>query len=162
AARPPARGSGVCRDPQDRPAQRRGPRCPGDGPLRAGETSGSGERAPDSPGPRLRPVDGGTFSRAEPRGSGPERRGGAASAQELDEQAINEYQKALDLNPKAPRLHYRIGRLLLRTGKDADAGGKATEHFQQELAVNPRDAASEYEIGEILRKAHKPDEAVKR
>src|SRR5213596_1018027 len=83
AARPPARGSGVCRDPQDRPAQRRGPRCPGNGPLRAGETSGSGERAPDSPGPRLRPVDGGTFSRAEPRGSGPVRRGGAASAQEL-------------------------------------------------------------------------------
>ena len=88
--------------------------------------------------------------------------GEALEAQGRDEQAIKEYQKALDLNPKAPRLHYRIGRLLLRTGKDADAGGKATEHFQQELAVNPRDAASEYEIGEILRKAHKPDEAVKR
>jgi tetratricopeptide (TPR) repeat protein len=88
--------------------------------------------------------------------------GEALEAQGREEQALKEYQKALDLNPKALRVHYRIGRLLLRMGKDADAVGKAAAHFRQELAVNPRDAASEYEIGEILRKARKPDEAAKR
>ena len=78
--------------------------------------------------------------------------GEALETQGKHEQAIKEYRRAVELNPKAPHLHYRIGRLLLADGKDTDTDKKALESFQQELVVNPQDALTHYEMGEIARR----------
>ena len=76
----------------------------------------------------------------------------ALESQGNHQQAIKEYRRAVESNPKAPHLHYRIGRLLLADGKNADTDTKALESFKQELAVNPQDALTHYEMGEIFRR----------
>ena len=74
-------------------------------------------------------------------------------------QAVKEYRKALDINPRALRLHYRIGRLILLTAGRTEADGQALVEFQKELSINPQDAASEYRIGEIFLTDHRNEEA---
>ena len=44
--------------------------------------------------------------------------GEALETQGKRRRAIKEYRRAVELNPKAPHLHYRIGRLLLADGQD--------------------------------------------
>jgi tetratricopeptide (TPR) repeat protein len=84
--------------------------------------------------------------------------GEALEAQNNNSQALLEYRKALELTPKAPHLHYRIGSILLGERKDASET-QALEHFKQEILVNPGDAPSEYQIAEILRKRNQFDSA---
>jgi tetratricopeptide (TPR) repeat protein len=84
--------------------------------------------------------------------------GEALEAQGKSAQAVKEYLKALEMNPRAPRLHYRLGRLFL-VGGDREADPKAMAHFQQELSVNPGDVASEYEIAEIFRRSQEHEKA---
>lgn len=84
--------------------------------------------------------------------------GETLEAEGNDKQAIKEYVKALEINPKALRLHYRIGRLILSIG-DTEASAQALVEFQKELAINPGDAASEYQIGEILFRDHRYEES---
>jgi|GEM_PF-6783578 len=74
-------------------------------------------------------------------------------------QATKEYRRALDLNPKASRIHYRIGRLILLTAVKTEANEQALAEFRAELTINPEDAASEYQIGEILLTDHQNEEA---
>ena len=82
----------------------------------------------------------------------------ALEAENNDIQAVVEYRKALQLNAKAPHLHYRVGSILLRDNKNT-TDEQALEEFRQELMVNPGDAASEYQIGEILRRENQLDPA---
>lgn len=80
-------------------------------------------------------------------------------------QAIKEYRKALEINPRALGLHYRIGRLILLTaggtesvgGTEADA--QALVEFQKERVINPVDEASEYQIGEIFLRGQRYEES---
>lgn len=88
--------------------------------------------------------------------------GETLEAQGENAQALKEYRKALEINPKLPRIHYRIGNLIALEGAGPEADREALAHFGQELAVNPGDAASEYQIGEILRKGRQLEEARKR
>jgi tetratricopeptide (TPR) repeat protein len=74
-------------------------------------------------------------------------------------QAIKEYRKALEINPKALSIHYRIGKLLLLSVDGPEAGAQALAEFQKELDINSADEASEYQIGEILFKDHHNEEA---
>jgi tetratricopeptide (TPR) repeat protein len=76
--------------------------------------------------------------------------GEALEAQNSTAQALIEYRKALQLSPKAPHLHYRIGLILLQDKKN-NQDDQALDEFKQEILVNSGDAASEYQIGEILR-----------
>jgi tetratricopeptide (TPR) repeat protein len=71
-------------------------------------------------------------------------------AQGNDAHAIAEYRLAAEENPKAPRLHFRTGQLLLKQNS-GDADRNALLEFEQELSVNPNSAPAEYSIGEILR-----------
>ncbi len=87
--------------------------------------------------------------------------GETLEAQGENARALTEYRKALGINPKVSRIHYRIGRLLASGDAGPEARREAMAHFQQELAVNPADAASEYQIAEILRKDRQLDEARK-
>ena len=66
------------------------------------------------------------------------------------DEAAAEYRKAIAKNPKAIDLHYRLGRVLLLTGKGPEALAAARREFEAELALNGGDAAAEYQIAQIL------------
>ncbi len=63
--------------------------------------------------------------------------------------AVAEYRKAIELNPAAPDLHFRLGRALLLESHNPDSLHKAAEAFQAELRVNPEDAACQFQLGQI-------------
>jgi tetratricopeptide (TPR) repeat protein len=74
-------------------------------------------------------------------------------------EAIAEYKKAIDKNPHALDLHYRLGRALLLASHDASAFDQARKEFEHELTLNPSDAAAQYQVGQILIAQQKPAEA---
>jgi tetratricopeptide (TPR) repeat protein len=63
-------------------------------------------------------------------------------------EAAAEYRKAIQKNPAAQNLHFRLGRALLLESHDAAKLREARQEFSSELALNPKDAAAEYEIGQ--------------
>ncbi|MGO9232370.1 MAG: tetratricopeptide repeat protein [Bryobacteraceae bacterium] len=75
-------------------------------------------------------------------------------------EAAAEYRKAIDKNPQALDLHFRLGRAILLESHDPEALDAARKEFEAELALNPDDAAAEYQIGQILNAAAKPAEAL--
>ncbi|HXK06439.1 MAG TPA: tetratricopeptide repeat protein [Verrucomicrobiae bacterium] len=64
--------------------------------------------------------------------------------------AATEYRKAIQKNPAALNLHYRLGRALLLQSHDPANLKEARKEFQAELTLNPSDAVAEYQIGQIL------------
>jgi tetratricopeptide (TPR) repeat protein len=65
-------------------------------------------------------------------------------------EAIAEYRKAIEKNPKAINLHYRLGRALLQQSHDPAALEQARREFEAELSINPADAVAEYQVAQIL------------
>jgi tetratricopeptide (TPR) repeat protein len=65
--------------------------------------------------------------------------------------AIAEYRKAIELNPSAPDLHYRLGRAILLDSHSAKAMEEAAAEFRSELKLSPEDAACEFQLGQIAR-----------
>ncbi len=63
--------------------------------------------------------------------------------------AAAEYRKAIQKNPAALNLHFRLGRALLLQSHDPANLRDARKEFEAELALNPSDAVAEYEIGVI-------------
>jgi tetratricopeptide (TPR) repeat protein len=76
--------------------------------------------------------------------------------------AVAEYRKAIEKNPEALNLHFRLGRALLMQSHSAEALTRARREFEAELKLNPTDAVAEYEIGRILLVEIKPREAAPR
>ncbi len=74
--------------------------------------------------------------------------------------AIAEYKKILEIDPRMPGIHFRLGRAILRSSKEADAVDGALKEFEQELAVTPENADADYEIGEIYRQRGKFGSAI--
>jgi tetratricopeptide (TPR) repeat protein len=74
-------------------------------------------------------------------------------------EAIGEYQKAIEKNPKAIDLHYLLGRAILMQSHDPAALERARLEFIAELALNPSDAVAEYQIAQILATQMKAPEA---
>jgi tetratricopeptide (TPR) repeat protein len=64
--------------------------------------------------------------------------------------AAAEYRKAIQKNPAAVNLHFRLGRALLLQSHDPANLREARKEFDAELALNPSDAVAEYEVGQIL------------
>jgi tetratricopeptide (TPR) repeat protein len=77
-------------------------------------------------------------------------------------EAIAEYRKAIEKNPAALNLHFRLGRALLLESHSPDNLALARREFEAELALNPTDAVAEYELGQILLVSQQPAEALKR
>lgn len=73
--------------------------------------------------------------------------------------AAAEYRKAIELNPSAPELHYRLGRALLMQSHEPASLEQAAAEFQSELRVNPEDGACEYQLGQISQVEGHSDEA---
>ena len=65
-------------------------------------------------------------------------------------EAVAEYRKAIEKNPKAINLHYHLGRALLQQSHDPGILEQARKEFEAELGLNPSDAAAEYQVGQIL------------
>lgn len=65
------------------------------------------------------------------------------------DEAVAEYRKAIEMNPQAPDLHFRLGRAILLAGHNPDSLAKATAAFRDELKLNPEDAACEFQLGQI-------------
>ncbi len=65
-------------------------------------------------------------------------------------EAAAEYRKAIEKNPAALNLHFRLGRALLLESHSPENLALARREFEAELALNPGDAVAEYEIGQIL------------
>jgi tetratricopeptide (TPR) repeat protein len=76
--------------------------------------------------------------------------------------AAAEYRKAIEKNPKALDLHFRLGRVLLIDSPGPDALERARHEFEAELSLNREDAAAEYEVGQILIAQGKRDAALPR
>ncbi len=73
-----------------------------------------------------------------------------------------EYRKALEIDPSAPNIHYRLGKLLLLTSS-GDAGYQAAKvQFEKELRVNPSSAAADYQLGLMAWRARDWNGAIKR
>src|SRR5205085_8792393 len=64
--------------------------------------------------------------------------------------AAAEYRKAIQKNPAALNLHFRLGRAILLESHDAANLREARKEFEAELALNPSDAVAEYQVGQIL------------
>lgn len=75
-------------------------------------------------------------------------------------EAAAEYRKAIEKNPKALNLHFRLGRAILLESHSPEALGLAQKEFEAELALNAGDAAAEFQIGQILNAQSKPDQAL--
>lgn len=75
------------------------------------------------------------------------------------DEAVDEYQKAIALNPNAPDLHFRLGRALLLRSHGGAALGQASQAFNAELRLNPEDAACEFQLGQIAGAQNKADVA---
>lgn len=65
--------------------------------------------------------------------------------------AIREYRRVLALDPSRPGVHYRLGRVLLRS-KQQGSQAEALKQFEQELEMDPTNGSAAYEAGEIYRK----------
>jgi len=65
-------------------------------------------------------------------------------------EAAAEYRKAIEKNPRALNLHFRLGRAILLESHSPEALAKAQKEFEAELALNAEDPAAEFQIGQIL------------
>jgi len=77
-------------------------------------------------------------------------------------EAVAEYRKALEKNPSAVNLHYRLGRAVLLDSHQPQALQEARKQFEAELALSPADAVCHYQIGQILLAEQQPAEAAAR
>ena len=75
-------------------------------------------------------------------------------------EAAEEYRKAIEKNPAALNLHFRLGRVLLIESHSPENLALAQREFEAELALNSGDAAAEYEVGQILLARQQTAEAV--
>jgi tetratricopeptide (TPR) repeat protein len=75
-------------------------------------------------------------------------------------EAAAEFRKAIQKNPQALDLHFRLGRAILLESHSPEALVRARVEFEAELALNPDDAAAEYQIGQILNAEAKPADAL--
>jgi len=75
-------------------------------------------------------------------------------------EAAAEYRKAIEKNPRALNLHFRLGRAILLESHSPEALAKAQSEFELELALNAGDAAAEFQIGQIHQACGRTAEAL--
>jgi tetratricopeptide (TPR) repeat protein len=70
--------------------------------------------------------------------------------------AIRQYEQALELNPKDPNVPINLATALLHAGRFKEAIG----HFEQALRIDPEDALAHYNLGVALVKLGQPKQAI--
>jgi tetratricopeptide (TPR) repeat protein len=88
--------------------------------------------------------------------------GEAFESEGSTDSAIREYHEVLKLDPRRPKIHYRIGRTLLtrwQLTRNPEAQTQAAQEFEQELQLDPGNANAIYELAEIHRQHNELDQA---
>ena len=78
------------------------------------------------------------------------------------DRAVSEYREVLQLDPRRPKIHYRIGRTLLarwQQNHTPEDRAEASREFAQELQLDAADANALYELAEIHRQANELEQA---
>lgn len=63
--------------------------------------------------------------------------------------ALEEYHRALQLDPRLSGAHYELGELILLNSSSADPRGEAKKEFETALAISPGDSKSECQLAAI-------------
>lgn len=82
-------------------------------------------------------------------------------AQEKYADAAKEYGQIIRMEPQLPGMHYRLGRMILRSAPAAEADSRALAEFQKEADINPLDAAAYVEMGEVHLRGERTAEALR-
>jgi tetratricopeptide (TPR) repeat protein len=88
--------------------------------------------------------------------------GEAFESEGSTDSAIREYHEVLKLDPRRPKIHYRIGRTLLtrwQLTRNPEAQTQAEQEFEQELQLDPGNANAIYELAEMHRQHNELDQA---
>lgn len=80
-------------------------------------------------------------------------------ARERFAEAANEYRQILKMDPQLPGMHYKLGRMILRSDTSAGADENALVEFRKELGINPLHLGALTEIGEVHLKRTQLEEA---
>lgn len=80
-------------------------------------------------------------------------------AQEKYADAAKEYRQIIRMDPQLPGMHYRLGRMILRSAPAGEADSQALAEFQKETEINPLDPAAYVEMGEAHLRGERPGEA---
>jgi tetratricopeptide (TPR) repeat protein len=72
------------------------------------------------------------------------------------DEAIAQYQQAIDLRPRYAEAHYNLARLLAQKGQLGDA----VTHYEKALEINPADAEAQNNLGVTLFGSGRVDEAI--
>jgi tetratricopeptide (TPR) repeat protein len=80
-------------------------------------------------------------------------------AQERFADAAKEYRQIIQMEANLPGAHYRLGRMILRSGDTPETDQNALLEFRKELEITPLDVPSLVEIGDIQFRAQRLDEA---
>jgi len=65
-------------------------------------------------------------------------------------EAAAEYRKAIEKNPRALNLHFRLGRAMLMSSNSPDTLNAALKEFEAESALNPMDSVAHFQIAQVL------------
>lgn len=76
------------------------------------------------------------------------------------DEAEKEYRRILEENPRAPGVHFRLGRNVLSKPETPTTAEDAKKEFEAELDIDPRNAGAEYVLGELAREVGRIPEAV--
>jgi tetratricopeptide (TPR) repeat protein len=85
----------------------------------------------------------------------------ALEAQEKFAEAAGEYRQVLKIAPQTAGIHYRLARMILRSGASADADQEALAEFRKELEINPGDVHAIAGVGEIHLSRNRLEEAAR-
>jgi tetratricopeptide (TPR) repeat protein len=72
------------------------------------------------------------------------------------DEAIIQYQKALEIDPEYAKAHYNLGNALFQKGRVDEA----MEHYQKALKIQPQYAEAHNNLGNVLRQKGRVDEAI--
>jgi tetratricopeptide (TPR) repeat protein len=81
-------------------------------------------------------------------------------AQERFTEAANAYRQVLKIAPQTGGIHYRLGRMILRS-RVSNADKEALAEFRMELEINPADVRALTDIGEIHLGSNRLEEATR-
>ncbi len=75
--------------------------------------------------------------------------------------AAKEYRLIIELNPRMPGIHFRLGRLLLsKPNPPPTVAEEAKKEMQQELEIDPSNAGAEYVLGALAQQNQQWDDAI--
>ncbi len=83
----------------------------------------------------------------------------AHESQKRYDLAVAGYRRILEMDPRLPGIHFRLGRALSLSSNAENFRDETLKAFQQELEIDPLNSDAWYEIGELHRQAGEVEQA---